>query len=128
MPLSNSISAPSVRWEISYFHHCQPASVDSALHWAPHKPSITSNYTNTRKMRDMPSRFIEILDPSDNLRFSDSDVRLEDVLADHEAIVTRPRSATKTSDRSDRDNSSSSGQRWKRLSTILITPRRPSTS
>ncbi|GAQ09902.1 hypothetical protein ALT_7223 [Aspergillus lentulus] len=79
-------------------------------------------------MRDMPSRFIEILDPSDNLRFSDSDVRLEDVLADHEAIVTRPRSATKTSDRSDRDNSSSSGQRWKRLSTILITPRRPSTS
>ncbi|KAH1859729.1 hypothetical protein KXX54_006866 [Aspergillus fumigatus] len=46
-------------------------------------------------MRDMPSKFIEILDPSDNLRFSDSDVRLEDVLADHEAIVTRPRSATK---------------------------------
>ncbi|KAH1313708.1 hypothetical protein KXV22_003755 [Aspergillus fumigatus] len=79
-------------------------------------------------MRDMPSKFIEILDPSDNLRFSDSDVRLEDVLADHEAIVTRPRSATKISDRSDRDNSSSPVQRWKRLSTILITPRRPSTS
>ncbi|PKX97712.1 uncharacterized protein P174DRAFT_116250 [Aspergillus novofumigatus IBT 16806] len=80
-------------------------------------------------MRDMPSKFVEILDPSDNLRSSNSDVRLEDVLADHEAIVTtRPRSATKTSDRSDRDNSSSPAQRWKRLSTILITPRRPSTS
>lgn len=79
-------------------------------------------------MRDMPSKFIEILDPSDNLRISDSDVRLEDVLADHEAIVTRPRSSTKTSDRSDRDNSSSPSQRWKRLSTILNTTRRPSTS
>ncbi|RAL14514.1 uncharacterized protein BO97DRAFT_422415 [Aspergillus homomorphus CBS 101889] len=49
-------------------------------------------------MRDMPSRFIEILDPSDgHPRISDSDVRLEDVLADHEAFVTRPRSSTQSS-------------------------------
>ncbi|EAW17366.1 uncharacterized protein NFIA_072810 [Aspergillus fischeri NRRL 181] len=122
MLLSNSIPAPSVRWEI-----CVSDKV------------IRNRRKNSkpRKFRiigcmfilfNMPSKFIEILDPSDNLRFSDSDVRLEDVLADHEAIVTRPRSATKTSDRSDRDNSSSPAQRWKRLSTILIMPRRPSTS
>ncbi|EAW13260.1 uncharacterized protein ACLA_017060 [Aspergillus clavatus NRRL 1] len=79
-------------------------------------------------MRDMPSKFVEILNPADaNLRISESDVRLEDVLADHEAIVTRPRSSTKTSDRPDRDNSSSPSHRWKRLSTMLTAPRRSST-
>ncbi|RAH44978.1 uncharacterized protein BO95DRAFT_364985 [Aspergillus brunneoviolaceus CBS 621.78] len=86
-------------------------------------------------MRDMPSRFIEILDPSDgHRRISDSDVRLEDVLADHEAFVTRPRSSTQSSskasidkDRIERENLSSPGQRWKRLSNILVPNRRAST-
>jgi hypothetical protein len=38
-------------------------------------------------MRDMPSKFIEILDPSDNLRFSDSDVRLEDVRVGEAQVI-----------------------------------------
>ncbi|KAL4898912.1 hypothetical protein BDW74DRAFT_184272 [Aspergillus multicolor] len=49
-------------------------------------------------MRDMPSKFVEILDFKDaHPRISDSDVRLEDVLADHEAIVSRPASSTHNS-------------------------------
>ncbi|BDD55127.1 hypothetical protein MAP00_000678 [Monascus purpureus] len=81
-------------------------------------------------MRDMPSRFIEILDAEDSshLRMSASDVRLEDVLADHEATVNRRRSSTQSSsskvslkfrtDR-DRDHAPSPSQRLKRLSNIL---------
>ncbi|CAI7592819.1 unnamed protein product [Penicillium glandicola] len=73
-------------------------------------------------MRDTPSKFIEILDPKDpSLRMSDSDVRLEDVLADHEATINsrpqKPRS---------RANSASPTPRWKRLSNILAQPRRNS--
>ncbi|KAI9930295.1 hypothetical protein ASPWEDRAFT_39128 [Aspergillus wentii DTO 134E9] len=86
-------------------------------------------------MRDMPSKFIEILDPEDgHLHMSSSDVRLEDVLADHEATVTRPRSSTQTSsktsgsldkERLDRRDSVSPPQSpWKRWSSIL-TARRP---
>lgn len=53
------------------------------------------------KMPDTASRFIEILDPEvDHPRFSESDVRLEDVLADHEASVRRSRSSTQSSNRS----------------------------
>ncbi|KAL2222160.1 hypothetical protein M432DRAFT_636803 [Thermoascus aurantiacus ATCC 26904] len=52
-------------------------------------------------MPDTASRFIEILDPEvDHPRFSESDVRLEDVLADHEASVRRSRSSTQSSNRS----------------------------
>ncbi|KAL4815726.1 hypothetical protein BDW67DRAFT_185449 [Aspergillus spinulosporus] len=66
-------------------------------------------------MRDMPSKFVEILDFKDaHPRISDSDVRLEDVLADHEAFVSRPVSSTHTS-----------SKRWKRLSQILAVARRP---
>ncbi|PYH97996.1 hypothetical protein BO71DRAFT_88455 [Aspergillus ellipticus CBS 707.79] len=85
-------------------------------------------------MRDMSSKFIEILDPNNtHPRISECDVRLEDVLADHEAFVTRPRSSTQSSskpsldkDRLDRENSTPSTQRWKRLSTILVPARRGS--
>ncbi|CAI7651788.1 unnamed protein product, partial [Penicillium bialowiezense] len=81
-------------------------------------------------MRDTPSKFIEILDPKDS-HLSDSDVRLEDVLADHEAISSRPRSSTVSStkpmDKSiSRENSTSPTPRWKRLSNILVQPRRNS--
>jgi hypothetical protein len=61
---------------------------------------------------------------------SDSDVRLEDVLADHEAISSRPRSSTQSStkpmDKSMRRDSTSPTPRWKRLSNILAQPRRNS--
>ncbi|KAG2417668.1 hypothetical protein HFD88_008887 [Aspergillus terreus] len=85
-------------------------------------------------MRDMPSRFIEILDTKDSpLRMSESDVRLEDVLADHEALGSRPRSSTQSSckttmdkDRLERDTASPAQQRWKRLSNILVATRRSS--
>lgn len=83
-------------------------------------------------MRDTPSKFIEILDPKDSHpRMSDSDVRLEDVLADHEATISRPRSSTLSSKAMDkshlaRANSASPTQRWKRLSNILVQPRRTS--
>ncbi|KAJ5328641.1 hypothetical protein N7541_001219 [Penicillium brevicompactum] len=81
-------------------------------------------------MRDTPSKFIEILDPKDS-HLSDSDVRLEDVLADHEAISSRPRSSTISSTKPmDKDmsraNSTSPTPRWKRLSNILVQPRRNS--
>ncbi|KAJ5587158.1 uncharacterized protein N7459_002923 [Penicillium hispanicum] len=84
-------------------------------------------------MRDTPSKFIEILDPQDSdMRMSESDVRLEDVLADHEAIISRPRSSTQSSSKPmdkahlARTNSASPTQRWKRLSNILVQPRRNS--
>ncbi|KAL2845064.1 hypothetical protein BJY01DRAFT_247882 [Aspergillus pseudoustus] len=86
-------------------------------------------------MRDMPSKFVEILDFKDaHPRISDSDVRLEDVLADHEAaLVSRPVSSTNNSskvsldrDRGERGASPTSpSQRWKRLSHILAVTRRP---
>ncbi|PYH49575.1 uncharacterized protein BP01DRAFT_387747 [Aspergillus saccharolyticus JOP 1030-1] len=64
-------------------------------------------------MRDMPSRFIEILDPSDGYpRISDSDGSSK---------------ASMDKDRIERDNLSSPGQRWKRLSNILVPNRRAST-
>ncbi|KAL4800172.1 hypothetical protein BDV19DRAFT_384533 [Aspergillus venezuelensis] len=81
-------------------------------------------------MRDMPSKFIEILDFNAQPRISDSDVRLEDVLADHEAFTSRPVSSTQSSkvsldrERVDRASMSPSptsptsptpSQRWKRL-------------
>ncbi|RDW61749.1 uncharacterized protein DSM5745_10421 [Aspergillus mulundensis] len=48
-------------------------------------------------MRDMPSKFVEILDFKDaHPRISDSDVRLEDVLADHEAILVQGQSRPRT--------------------------------
>jgi hypothetical protein len=83
-------------------------------------------------MRDTPSKFIEILDPKDSqMRMSDSDVRLEDVLADHEATISRPRSSTQSSKALEkphlaRTNSDSPSQRWKRISNILVQPRRSS--
>ncbi|KAL3430145.1 hypothetical protein BDV09DRAFT_189495 [Aspergillus tetrazonus] len=90
-------------------------------------------------MRDMPSKFVEILDFKDAYpRISDSDVRLEDVLADHEAIVSRPVSSTHTSSKVSLDRErvdracptsptspTSPSQRWKRLSQILAVARRP---
>ncbi|CEL06388.1 hypothetical protein ASPCAL07493 [Aspergillus calidoustus] len=84
-------------------------------------------------MRDMPSKFVEILDFKDaHPRISDSDVRLEDVLADHEALVSRPVSSTNNSskvsldrDRVERASPTSPSQRWKRLSHILAVTRRP---
>ncbi|GAT19242.1 hypothetical protein RIB2604_00401750 [Aspergillus luchuensis] len=97
-----------------------------------HQLFSTKSFSN-RKMRDMSSKFIEILDPNDTRpRMSDCDVRLEDVLADHEALVTRPRSSTQSSskpsldNRLDRDSPTSPTQRWKRLSTILVPARRGS--
>lgn len=95
------------------------------------QPTLNSE---TITMRDTPSKFIEILDPKDeDLRLSDSDVRLEDVLADHEATISsRPRSSTQSSTKPldkppfERTNSSSPTRRWKRLSTILAQPRRSS--
>ena len=85
-------------------------------------------------MRDTPSKFIEILDPDDaHPRISDSDVRLEDVLADHEATLSRPRSSTTSSTKHSLDkaplnraNSTSPSQRWKRLSNILVQQRQHS--
>lgn len=88
--------------------------------------------TLVHTMRDTPSKFIEILDPKDShLRMSDSDVRLEDVLADHEATISRPRSSTQSSKPIDkahlgRANSTSPTQRWKRFSNMLAQPRRNS--
>ncbi|OJJ03144.1 hypothetical protein ASPVEDRAFT_134218 [Aspergillus versicolor CBS 583.65] len=95
-------------------------------------------------MREMASKFIEILDVHDATpRISDSDVRLEDVLADHEAFVSRPVSSTLDSnsskvsldrERVDRASTSPSpsptsptspSQRWKRLSNILTATKRP---
>ncbi|KAJ5629424.1 hypothetical protein N7528_003081 [Penicillium herquei] len=83
-------------------------------------------------MRDTPSKFIEILDPKDSPLRSDSDVRLEDVLADHEATIGgRPRSSTQSSKPMDkghlsRTSSTSPTPRWKRLSNMLAQPRRNS--
>ena len=82
-------------------------------------------------MRDTPSKFIEILDPKDSPLRSESDVRLEDVLADHEATIGRPRSSTQSSKAMDKANYSRSGstsptQRWKRFSNMLAQPRRNS--
>jgi len=82
-------------------------------------------------MRDTPSKFIEILDPKDTqMRMSDSDVRLEDVLADHEATISRPRSSTVSSKALEKPHlartNSSPAQRWKRISSILVQPRRNS--
>ncbi|PWY65612.1 hypothetical protein BO70DRAFT_302193 [Aspergillus heteromorphus CBS 117.55] len=72
-------------------------------------------------MRDMPSKFIEILDPNDtHPRISECDVRLEDVLADHEAFVTRPRSSTQSSSKPSLDRENPTSPRWKRLSTMLV--------
>ncbi|KAJ1706825.1 hypothetical protein NYO67_11023 [Aspergillus flavus] len=72
-------------------------------------------------MRDMPSRFIEILDPEDSH------------FPDQEALASRPRSSTQSStkagldkDRIYREGPSSPQQRWKRLSTILVPARRGS--
>ncbi|KAL4935687.1 hypothetical protein BDV06DRAFT_217235 [Aspergillus oleicola] len=94
-------------------------------------------------MRDMPSKFIEILDFNAQPRISDSDVRLEDVLADHEAFTSRPVSSTQPSvssevsldrERVDRASMSPSptsptsptpSQRWKRLSSIITNNKRP---
>jgi hypothetical protein len=95
-----------------------------------HPPNLQLNPLHT--MRDTPSKFIEILDPKDSsLRMSDSDVRLEDVLADHEATInSRARSSTQSSAKPDkppsRRNSTSPTPRWKRLSNILGQPRRNS--
>ncbi|KAJ5938990.1 hypothetical protein N7454_002485 [Penicillium verhagenii] len=84
-------------------------------------------------MRDTPSKFIEILDPKDSPLRSESDVRLEDVLADHEATLgSRPRSSTQSStkpmDKGDlsRTSSASPTPRWKRFSNLLVQPRRNS--
>ncbi|OJJ51123.1 hypothetical protein ASPZODRAFT_11968 [Penicilliopsis zonata CBS 506.65] len=93
-------------------------------------------------MRDMPSRFVEILDSSDGaVRISDADVRLEDILAGYQEAPTTPtgraRSSTQSSskasfsfldrdrgtERAERDgpptSTSPAQQRWKRLGGIL---------
>ncbi|KAK1145267.1 hypothetical protein N8T08_004420 [Aspergillus melleus] len=84
-------------------------------------------------MHEMPSKFIELLDPEDSPpKISDSDVRLEDVLASHDAFVSRRRSSTQSSSKTsiekgiekDREQSSSPPQRWKRLSNILVPAKR----
>ncbi|KAJ5200363.1 hypothetical protein N7491_008835 [Penicillium cf. griseofulvum] len=83
-------------------------------------------------MRDTSSRFIEILDPKDSSRrMSDSDVRLEDVLAIHEATInsracSSTQSSTKPNKSLSRTKSISPTPRWKRLSNILAQPRRNS--
>ncbi|KAJ6102385.1 hypothetical protein N7486_004812 [Penicillium sp. IBT 16267x] len=84
-------------------------------------------------MRDTPSKFIEILDPKDSPLRSESDVRLEDVLADHEATIGgRPRSSTQSSSKPgdkgqlSRTGSTSPTARWKRFSNMLVQPRRNS--
>ncbi|KAJ5527048.1 hypothetical protein N7513_011207 [Penicillium frequentans] len=84
-------------------------------------------------MRDTPSKFIEILDPKDSPLRSESDVRLEDVLADHEATIGgRPRSSTQSSSKTgdkgqlSRASSTSPTARWKRFSNMLVQPRRNS--
>ncbi|KAJ5746254.1 hypothetical protein N7520_011436 [Penicillium odoratum] len=83
-------------------------------------------------MHDTPSKFIEILDPKDSPLRSESDVRLEDVLAHHEATIGRPRSSTQSSskpmdkDQLSRTSSVSPTQRWKRFSNMLVQPRRSS--
>ncbi|CRG83787.1 hypothetical protein PISL3812_01143 [Talaromyces islandicus] len=51
------------------------------------------------------SKFVEILDEGDGAslaqrKMSESDVKLEDVLADHEATVNRSRSSTQSSSKS----------------------------
>ncbi|KAB8077935.1 hypothetical protein BDV29DRAFT_167370 [Aspergillus leporis] len=83
-------------------------------------------------MRDMPSKFIEILNPEETpFEMSSADVRLEDVLADQEeALASRPRSSSTKAgldkDRIYREGPSSPQQRWKRLSTMLVPARRGS--
>ncbi|KAJ9193630.1 hypothetical protein DTO166G4_2732 [Paecilomyces variotii] len=66
------------------------------------------------------SKFVEILNPEeDHPMMTDFDVRLEDVLADHEARVHRSRSSTQSSGKSSivRDESIfQSPTRLKRLS------------
>ncbi|PLB35946.1 uncharacterized protein BDW47DRAFT_109497 [Aspergillus candidus] len=76
-------------------------------------------------MHAMPSKFVEILEPEDisHLRRSASDVRLEDVLADHEAIVGRPRSSTNDSAKS-KTSLDGGSARWKRLSNMLVATKR----
>jgi hypothetical protein len=84
-------------------------------------------------MPDIPSRFVEILDADEGYpRISDSDVKLEDVLADHEATVSRARSSTQSSssstsssskDRSGRDDHTASTSRMKRLRKFTLTGR-----
>lgn len=68
-------------------------------------------------MRDASSRFIEILDPKDTSRVTVWDLRLEDVLAHQEAIITRSRSSTQSS------CGKESSPRWKRISSILTVRR-----
>jgi hypothetical protein len=53
----------------------------------------------------MASKFVEILDAPENgpRKMSESDVKLEDVLADHEATVNRSRSSTQSSSKSNSD-------------------------
>lgn len=83
-------------------------------------------------MRSSPSKFIEILDPKDSRHFSASDVRLEDVLADHEATLSRPRPSTGSSGKRSLEKTSlgransTTVQRWKRISNILVQQRRNS--
>jgi hypothetical protein len=83
-------------------------------------------------MPDMPSRFIEILDAGDGYpKISDSDVKLEDVLADHEATVNRSRSSTQSSvksslekDRSEKnDHPTQSYPRLRKLRKFTLTGR-----
>ena len=72
-------------------------------------------------MRDTSSRFVEHIDTNHtNWRVSDSDVRLEDVLAAHEAYRRRSSTQSQSSSESslgyrfDQDNSALSSQRWKK--------------
>lgn len=119
-----------------YKDACHPKAV-ALVQYQAYSPQCYTTWNkflkHTRistKMRNMPSRFIEILDAEDSshLRMSASDVRLEDVLADHEATVNRHRSSTQSSSSKvslkfrtdqDRDQTPSPSQRLKRLSNIL---------
>ncbi|TQB70354.1 hypothetical protein MPDQ_000620 [Monascus purpureus] len=75
-------------------------------------------------MRDMPSRFIEILDAEDSshLRMSASDVRLEDVLADHEATVNRRRSSTQSSSSKVGKEFGSVEALWSQFENFMVRP------
>jgi hypothetical protein len=68
---------------------------------------ISTPYINiaSRSEKHKMSKFVEILDEGDGAclaqrKMSESDVKLEDVLADHEATVNRSRSSTQSSSKS----------------------------
>jgi hypothetical protein len=72
----------------------------------------------------MSSKFVEILDTPENgqRKISESDVKLEDVLADHEATVNRSRSSTQSSSKSSSDKEQSPSSRDDQQSSSSSSP------